>query len=72
MSSNNVKRPELDHRPNHRSKETSSSNDRVGFGSDGVLLRDQFSERQLSKTELTSVAKELIASMVPTPSDAKQ
>jgi hypothetical protein len=36
------------------------------------LLSDQFSERQLSKTELTSVAKELIASMVPTPSDAKQ
>ena len=36
------------------------------------LLKDQFSERQLSKTELTSVAKELIASMVPTPSDAKQ
>jgi len=36
------------------------------------LLSDQFSERQLSKTELTSIAKELIASMVPTPSDAKQ
>ena len=35
------------------------------------LLRDQLSERQLTPTELRSIATALIADMVPTPPKAE-
>jgi len=36
-----------------------------------ALLNAQLSDRHLSKTELTSVAQELIAGMVPVPPQAE-
>jgi hypothetical protein len=36
------------------------------------LLKDRLTKQPLSKTEQTSIAKELIAGMVPTPPEAEQ
>lgn len=36
------------------------------------LLKDRLTKRLLSKTEQTSIAKELIAGMVPAPPEAEQ